>query len=65
MAKIKMEKIKPKKTYTWKIYSSYGYVEATDIVDAAHKMIEAHYGNKEETLIWGDFIIKEGRHNVY
>ena len=49
------------KTYAWRVYSNYGYVRATNIKNAMYKMIDSYFSDtkKNETLAWGDFIIKE------
>ena len=57
--------MKKKKTYTWRIYSDYGYVEAPDMVRAIHKVVDCYWKDKNATIAWGDIYVKEGKHEVY
>ena len=54
------------KTYTWKIYSSYGYIRATNIKNATIKMIKSYMESfNNDSFAWGNFTIKEGKHKIY
>jgi len=53
------------KTYTWKIYSSYGKVRATNIKNATIKMMKNYMESfSNDKFAWGEFTIKEDKYEI-
>ena len=61
-------KKKPKLyTYTWRVYSMYGYVKASNITSATIKSVRRYMDGTDakETIVRFDILVKKGKHEVY